>query len=95
MDLWDPTWPFQLTSRCNLDSIWRLKLDSTWAFEVVSKRHLDSMWPLQQASERHLDSKMAFPTGLPEQQDFIVNKRTSAEQLQRLPLPTGLLLYFI
>ena len=38
---------------------------------------------------------MALPTGLPEQQHFIVNKRASAEQLQRLPLPTGLLLDFI
>ena len=38
---------------------------------------------------------MALPTGLLEQQHFIVNKRGSAEQLQRLPLPMGLLLDFI
>ena len=25
----DSTWPFQLTSKCNLDSTWRFKLDST------------------------------------------------------------------
>ena len=27
--LWEYTWPFQLTSKCNLDSTWRFKLDST------------------------------------------------------------------